>query len=132
VILPEDAVTDELVEQVGIGFAEAVLVEGADVVLALVPPGARVSGVFQEIMDFSRIPNFFEKLWIFRPADRIERTAGVGYGERRVYELVRRERFIDYPPEWWPECSDIRAISVQRVVEARRRLAALRLTRHTS
>ena len=123
IALPEEEISAELIEEAGIGLSEAKLVELSDLVLALIPPAARTSGVFAEILDFCKLEGFTEKLWVFRPTDRSGRS--LGYAERRVYEVIDESRFIEYSPHWWLECNDIRAISSGLIESARKHRLAM-------
>ena len=123
IALPEEEIPADLIEEAGIGLSEAKLVEMCDLVLALIPPAGKASGVFGEILDFCKIEGFTEKLWVFRPTDRSTRS--VGYIERRVYEVIDESRFIDYSLDWWVECNDIRAISSSLIDSARKRRLAM-------
>ncbi len=124
VIIPEQHLTDNDLDELGIWNAERPILEMADVVLALIPPGARIGGVFGELRDLSDESDLVVKTWIFRPDDRLS-SGGRGYPERRAYERIDESRFIDYQVAEWESCNFIRKMAVRRL-DAVRRLKAER------
>lgn len=122
VIIPEQHLTDEDLDELGIWNAERPILEMADIVLALIPPEARIGGVFGELRDLSDDSDLMVKTWIFRPDDRLS-SGRRGYPERRAYERIDESRFIDYQVSEWDSCNFIRKMSAGRLDAVRRRKA---------
>ena len=121
--MPEDVIDDDISERFGLGPAEVELIRMSNVVLALIPPDGRVSGVFFELRDLANIPTLVEKVRIFRPQDSISEWKS--YKEDRVYSIYDISRFVDYPAETWTTCAFIRPRALQLVNNERRRLINL-------
>jgi hypothetical protein len=120
-LFPEDTIPDEVVNAGLLRRSEKELVKLADVVLALVPPGAHVSGVFTEVVDFVGLAGVAEKLWLFRPSDRVDRSkATYSYSEQVAYESMDESRLVNYPPDTWRTCTYIRPKSVEIIDQVRR------------
>jgi hypothetical protein len=128
VILPEEAIPDDMKAKFGLGPAEAQLMQMGDIVIALIPPEGRAPGVFAELQDFARLPGFAEKVRIFRPDDGGD--SWQGYNQQRVIGAYDVSRFIDYPVDSWPTCDYIRPHTESLIQNERRRRLNVDLLGH--